>query len=314
MSDHKKDEGELKSLPDPARPGPYRPFTSDPQWDEAWWWLGFPILTALLSVITFWWNQAWYAKWVNHETYGILEVAHFILPLIGVVIGARLLFSPFVLRRPLVLAVTIVSVLSCLYIAGEEISWGQKFFRWDTPEFWKEVNRQHETNLHNLSRSFDQTPRAVLEYSIAIGGLLVPLAAAFDPRVRANRFSLFLPATALMPAAIGTVAFKLVQALHARGAFRGFDVLEVIETYLCFFMLAYLLVFARRLRELGGPPPIPRSVWMTLYGGMALLSLIFQIGIRSDCAGVGDCALSFVKATVWSAIWPAYWIVYLGGL
>jgi hypothetical protein len=31
-------------LPDPATEGPYRPFTTDPKWNEAWWWLGVPVL------------------------------------------------------------------------------------------------------------------------------------------------------------------------------------------------------------------------------------------------------------------------------
>lgn len=34
--------------------------------------------------------------------------------------------------------------------AGEEISWGQRIFGWDTPEAWQELNAQKETNLHNL--------------------------------------------------------------------------------------------------------------------------------------------------------------------
>jgi len=33
---------------------------------------------------------------------------------------------------------------------GEEISWGQRLFGWDTPDAWNHVNLQHETNLHNL--------------------------------------------------------------------------------------------------------------------------------------------------------------------
>ncbi len=33
---------------------------------------------------------------------------------------------------------------------GEEISWGQRIFNLETPEQWKEVNWQGETNLHNL--------------------------------------------------------------------------------------------------------------------------------------------------------------------
>lgn len=33
---------------------------------------------------------------------------------------------------------------------GEEISWGQRIFNWDTPESIEKMNFQQETNLHNL--------------------------------------------------------------------------------------------------------------------------------------------------------------------
>jgi hypothetical protein len=38
-----------------------------------------------------------------------------------------------------------------LFGAGEEISWGQRFFGFQTPEPLSQVNRQEEFNLHNLS-------------------------------------------------------------------------------------------------------------------------------------------------------------------
>ena len=34
--------------------------------------------------------------------------------------------------------------------AGEEISWGQRIFGWESSEFFLENNKQDETNLHNL--------------------------------------------------------------------------------------------------------------------------------------------------------------------
>jgi hypothetical protein len=55
--------------------------------------------------------------------------------------------------------------------------------------------------------------------------------------------------------------------------------------------------------------------WMrpALYGLIAVLTLIFQIYIRSSqCAP--DCTLSYAKAVVWASIWPASWIVYLAGI
>jgi hypothetical protein len=240
-------------LPDPKIPtGPYRPFTSDPGWSEAWWWLGFPVLVALFVIGTYQFTPDFYQRYVIPEGYGILELSHFLMPLAGLFIAASLLLLPFVRARPLVFTVALIGGLTCLYIAGEEMSWGQHFFHWNTPDYWADVNRQAETNLHNTYAVFEKTPRAILELGILIGGLLVPLAAAFDPRVRANRLSLFLPPAALVPAAIGAAVFKYADILHARNAIDELvgRASETVETFLYFFILAYLIVYARRIKEL----------------------------------------------------------------
>ena len=162
-------------------------------------------------------DPAWYDRCVIPEGYGVLELVQFIIMLVALAIAVRLLFKPFVRKRPFLLTFTILSALSCLYIAGEEMSWGQHFFHWNTPEYWALVNRQGETNLHNTYAVFEKWPRAILEIGVFIGGILVPLAAAFDPRVRANRLSLFLPAAALMPTAIAVFVFKFLDRRSAEG-------------------------------------------------------------------------------------------------
>jgi hypothetical protein len=240
-------------LPDPKMPqGPYRPFTCDPGWTEAWWWLGIPLLVAAFAVGTYQFAAHFYLRYVLPEGYGLLEVSHFFIPLFGLFIAASLLLLPFVRARPVVFAVALIAALSCLYIAGEEMSWGQLFLHWNTPEYWAMVNRQEETNLHNTYAIFEKTPRSILETAIFIGGLIVPLAAIFYPWLRACRASLFLPAAALVPTALGAFIFKLIDRLQQGG---HVDTIlkrpsETIETYLYFFILAYLIVYARRLKEL----------------------------------------------------------------
>lgn len=240
-------------LPDPKwAHGPYRPFASDPGWREAWWWLGVPVFVAVATIGSFEISPDWYRRFVLPEGYGILEVSHFVIPMLSLLIAGGLLFLPFVRARPLVFAVTLIGAFSCIYIAGEEMSWGQHFFHWNTPEYWAEVNRQKETNLHNTYAIFEKTPRAILETGIFVGGLLIPIAALFWPWLRACRLSLFLPPAALAPAALGVLSFKLLDLLQAAGSVP--IVLErpseTIETYLYFFILAYLIVFARRIKEL----------------------------------------------------------------
>ena len=56
----------------------------------------------------------------------------------------------------------IFKVIALTYYFGEEISWGQHFFKWNTPEIFNELNNQKETNLHNISNLLDQVPRSLV--------------------------------------------------------------------------------------------------------------------------------------------------------
>jgi hypothetical protein len=210
------------------------------------------VVSALGLIIIFELDPAWYSKWFIPEGYGVLELSQFVIMLIALAIAVRLFFNPFVRKRPFVLAVTTASALSCLYIAGEEMSWGQHFFHWNTPEYWAMLNRQGETNLHNTYAVFEKWPRAILEIGIFIGGLLVPLVAVFDQRVRVNRLSLFLPPAALVPTAIAVFAFKYLDVAQQKGYLDSLlqRPSEAVEFYLYFFILAYLIVFERRIRAL----------------------------------------------------------------
>jgi len=53
-------------------------------------------------------------------------------------------------RTFIFLAMTGFIGLVGLFGAGEEISWGQRIFGWDTPEYFLKHNKQDETGLHNL--------------------------------------------------------------------------------------------------------------------------------------------------------------------
>ena len=45
----------------------------------------------------------------------------------------------------------VVMSFGFLFVAGEEISWGQRMFQFGTPEFFEQRNVQGEVGLHNLS-------------------------------------------------------------------------------------------------------------------------------------------------------------------
>ena len=77
---------------------------------------------------------------------------------VGLFVGCALLLASFVLarrRRPADMTSGAVWTLLAsagvlLFLAGEEMSWGQRLFGWGTPEALRSANAQDETNLHNL--------------------------------------------------------------------------------------------------------------------------------------------------------------------
>jgi hypothetical protein len=238
-------------LPDPKSHGPFQPFACDPGRSEAWWWLGLPIAAALIIVGSYAIDPHWNGRWMTGES-GILETAQFIFMVIGLAIAVQLLFSPFVRRRPLVLAVAAVAALACLFIGGEEVSWGQHIFFWQDPSLVSAVNDEGEFSIHNVNKGFERAPRAVLEIGVLIGGLIVPAVCAYMPRLRQSRLALFLPSAALVPTALLMLLFKFDSSFAkylGEGSVAARST-EAVEVYLYFFVFAYLAIFERRIGEL----------------------------------------------------------------
>lgn len=71
-----------------------------------------------------------------------------------------------------------------LFVAGEEISWGQRIFDFETPDELREINTQDEFNFHNLEviqeNSLLNTDRLFTMFALGFA-LLLPLTAVLHP-------------------------------------------------------------------------------------------------------------------------------------
>lgn len=65
-----------------------------------------------------------------------------------------------------------LAVLSLLAV-GEEISWGQRLFGFQTSEAMKKINYQHETNLHNIIPG--ELFNGLIIFSVGIFFILLPM-------------------------------------------------------------------------------------------------------------------------------------------
>ena len=81
---------------------------------------------------------------------GIVEYATAVFLLVCSFVLAAHAGSLFKSRRGLAAVCTVFYALLFFFAAGEEISWGQRIFGWESGEFFVERNYQAETNIHNL--------------------------------------------------------------------------------------------------------------------------------------------------------------------
>jgi hypothetical protein len=174
-----------------------------------------------------------------------------------VIIAAAFVFGLLTLKnvRSLkprwLLAWTALATLGCLYITGEEISWGQQIFKWATPEGWMSVNDHGETNLHNTSSWIDQKPKTLIEYGMYASVLLLPLLQRWKKDIVPARFAVILPAVPMLSVTAAALLFvrfaKISDKLISGDQPLLQRVSEVQEVYIYFFMLLYMIVLRQRL-------------------------------------------------------------------
>ena len=213
------------------------------------WWLWVPLAVLVLLVLAHLFVPGSYRELVGSER-GLVEISQFLLAAATCVIALRSLAIPALRSRPWLFAWVALMAFGSFYLAGEEISWGQHFFLWGTPDTWQAINDQNETNLHNISNLFDQIPRTILELGIIVGGIVIPLAALLWPAIRRHRLSIILPPLVLLPTAllveISRAPERLGELFVGHSLF--FDrASEVQEFYFTYFILLYAILLRRRL-------------------------------------------------------------------
>lgn len=98
--------------------------------------------------------------------------------------------------------------LFCLFVALEEISWGQRVFAYQAPRYFLEHNYQLELNLHNLVET--SWRKWALYIVIAGYGIVLPLVCIPEPARRwLLRFGVASPPVLLAPVFVLTLALYL---------------------------------------------------------------------------------------------------------
>lgn len=174
----------------------------------------------------------------------ILEASQTIIIFLGLLAAIYQLTKIDFRRHKMIALWFILAAIGCFYIAGEEISWGQWIFHWDTPKSWGAINDQNETNLHNISTWLDQKPRALLEFAIVLSGWILPLLNRKNPALLPLWIKHLLPGK---EAALLTGIYVLIKLGDVIGDYFGvllfLRISEIVEFILYYYILAYIIDF-----------------------------------------------------------------------
>ena len=219
------------------------------------WWLYLPILffTTRYLVHLFSGPHTGPESWFRNEL-GIVENLTVLLLVLALCYAISVIFR---FRRDLHFIPNMVLVLFCLgciYFAGEEASWGQHWFGWQTGEYFQQANDQHETNFHNTSVWLDRLPKGIVSLLIFVGGIVIPLLFRYkglriDPR---KPLWWLWPTWISLPVAIiATVATWPSKIERATGWQFYFDqAQETKEVFIAYFILLYIVSLSIRLNRL----------------------------------------------------------------
>jgi hypothetical protein len=164
-------------------------------------------------------------------------------------LAALVLFRNFasLLSSTGVVAAVVTLFYGILFVfgAGEEISWGQRVFNWESSEFFAENNFQRETNLHNLVVGEKQLTKTlfgpILTFVLLMYLAVLPLLYSRMGWVRAMSRVLRIPVPGLRHAGWAVAASVLIAVLDMD---RKWEVYEFV-----FSLLAVSIFLAPQNRD-----------------------------------------------------------------
>ena len=202
-------------------------------------------------------QRAFFDRWIESEL-GIIEnlTVFVLLPA-----ALMLLYTGknYLRKSKVLLAIWFVlAALVCIGFGGEEASWGQHWFGWESPEYFESNNRQGETNFHNFDIQIGRTVKAVLTLAIIIGGLILPLVRKADMAHGDTRFIDNIVGTrSCVPVAFWVFFVRLIERFKTwfdlDWLILAVNLKELQELYIALFLFIYAWATMKRATKFLDP-------------------------------------------------------------
>jgi len=186
------------------------------------------------------------ASFISRED-GFIEQLTALLFLICSFQAALLFFRTESLNRKVFPTIFVIGFFLCF---GEEISWGQRIFGWETSEAMRSINVQAETNIHNISGYF--ADHLFIAGTFLYGGVL-PFIAKNSSVIRNFCFRIGLPVASLYLATVFCIASLIhewtIYRVIQTGTLRAAELRELLSAF-CFTVLMWeSLLCSKKIRQ-----------------------------------------------------------------
>jgi len=165
------------------------------------------LVHVMIGIVSYSFNPSYYNDYIAEDAYieNITALTLFLIAVFFLISG----FKNNGWKRWLLVLVAIVFIFG----SGEEISWGQRIFKYDTPEEVLAVNTQDEFNIHNMAVQGVKLNKLIFStimYScIFVYFLVLPIVYKYSSALRNWRF-MILPVPKLTWGLLYLVNFLLL--------------------------------------------------------------------------------------------------------
>ena len=212
--------------------------------------LATPFVVAFIGLVTAAIGKGVYKWVVADDKIGetVQVVLYFTVLVLGLVVARRFWKD----GHTVIMSLYLLLCLGLVFLVGEELSWGQRIFHWATPASLERVNKQAESNLHNIS-SVENVFKWV-QLLIGAYGTVFPVLfwrSRWLRRYR-NTIAALVPHYALVPCFFLLFIWRVYRNLAEPPASFHFVVSEyneILEVILSIALLLFMVFQVKRTRE-----------------------------------------------------------------
>ncbi len=211
-----------------------------------------PFLIAFAGALTAIMGKSAY-KWFTAED-GFSENLQVVLWTITFILGFAVMRRRWQNGEKLIAVLYGILNVGIFFLIGEELSWGQRIFGWATSPEFAAINKQHETNIHNIHGVGD-TFKWVHVLIGAYGTFLPLLITSKSLAVYQKRLAALVPHLTLLPFFALPLAWRLYVNLFEpppRFTFVVAEYSEVIELILAFGFLLFIVYQLKHAKRTAG--------------------------------------------------------------